>query len=269
MTHLKRWLTGIVAVPALFFIIGPGPKWLFYGFLFVASVIGQFEFLRITAPRSAITARVLNPVLTLLFFLSTGYGLFFFMSPAIISLWAIIPLTVYLFSPQSGREQAMADIGKILLGLVYLCIPLSLLALIRNHPKGDMWIFFLLAVVFMSDTGAFYFGRFFGRHKLYPSVSPGKTWEGAVGGLLFSLIPAYGFALFVSLYRWNWRILILTLAISIAGQIGDLAESMLKRNCGVKDSGNILPGHGGILDRIDGLLFAIPLLYLYLTWSVS
>lgn len=124
-------------------------------------------------------------------------------------------------------------------------------------------------MVFMSDTGAFYFGRFFGRHKLYPSVSPGKTWEGAVGGLLFSLIPAYGFALFVSLYRWNWRILILTLAISIAGQIGDLAESMLKRNCGVKDSGNILPGHGGILDRIDGLLFAIPLLYLYLTWSVS
>jgi phosphatidate cytidylyltransferase len=149
----------------------------------------------------------------------------------------------------------------------YICLPLSLLVFIDRHPAGNVWIFFLLAVIFASDTGAFYFGRFFGRHKLYPSVSPGKTWEGAVGGLISSLFIALIF--FRIFAAFGAGILILAGILSIAGQIGDLVESMLKRSCGVKDSGKLLPGHGGFLDRLDGMIFALPVLYIYLTFAVK
>jgi len=124
-------------------------------------------------------------------------------------------------------------------------------------------------VIFASDTGAFYFGRLFGAHKLYEAISPGKTWEGAVGGLFSSVIAAALFLRLVRLQPLNLEVLILAFVLSVSGQVGDLTESMLKRNHGVKDSGHLLPGHGGILDRIDGLLFAIPILYVYLyLWIV-
>jgi phosphatidate cytidylyltransferase len=262
--HLKRWITGVVAVPALIYIIGFGPRWLFYILIFLASVIGLLEFFGITIPNLPAPIKVASFVLTFFLFYSIIHGQFF-MTLAVISLWVIIPLTLYLLLYRSQRDQATEYVSKIVFGLVYLCLPLSLLAFIRNHPKGDIWIFFLLAVIFMSDIGAFYFGRLFGRHKLYPSVSPGKTWEGAIGGLASSLIPVFLFPHFIPLYTLNLWILTLAVALSISGQIGDLAESMLKRNYGVKDSGKILPGHGGILDRIDGLLFSIPILYIYLT----
>ena len=132
------------------------------------------------------------------------------------------------------------------------------------RPQGHLWIFFLLAVVFACDTGAFYFGRAFGRHKLHPRLSPGKTWEGAVGGLLCSLFAAMLFLKFIGLHPLTVSLFLMVAALSIAAQVGDLAESVLKRHQGVKDSGHILPGHGGILDRIDGLLFAIPVFFFYL-----
>jgi phosphatidate cytidylyltransferase len=128
---------------------------------------------------------------------------------------------------------------------------------------------FLLVVIFASDTGAFYFGRFFGRHKLHERISPGKTWEGAIGGLLSSIFVSFAFFKAIPFNRVDLKIVLLAASLCVAGQVGDLAESMLKRNHGVKDSGRILPGHGGILDRIDGLLFSTPLLYIYLSFSVS
>ena len=177
--HLKRWLTGIVAIPALIYIIGPGPRWLFHALIFLTSIVGLFEFFDITAPRLRTHIKVASFILAffLFYFIIRGP---FFMTMATISLWVIIPLTLYLFADRSHRDRATEDIGKILLGLIYISLPLSLLAFIRNHPKGDIWIFFLLSVIFIGDTGAFYFGRFFGKHKLYEAISPGKTWEGWV-----------------------------------------------------------------------------------------
>ena len=264
--HLKRWLTGIVAIPVLIYIIGPGPRWLFHVLIFLASIVGLSEFFGFTAPKLRRHIKVAIFVLAFFLFYFITRGLFF-MTLATISLWAIIPLILCLFSDRSHRGHDTEDIGKILLGLIYIPLPLSLLVFMRNHPKGDIWIFFLLAVIFIGDTGAFYFGRFFGKHKLYEVISPGKTWEGAFGGLLCAIITALWFLKILRLHQVDLSVLALVLALPVSGQLGDLAESMLKRNYGVKDSGKILPGHGGILDRIDGLLFSIPILYTYLTWS--
>ena len=140
--------------------------------------------------------------------------------------------------------------------------------MIDLQPNGRLWIFFLLVVSFVNDTGAFYFGRLFGKHKLYEAISPGKTWEGAVGGLVCTVIAALWFLQILRLHPINIGMVALIVFLSFASQLGDLAESMLKRNHGVKDSGGILPGHGGLLDRIDGLLFSIPVLYLFLNWSM-
>jgi phosphatidate cytidylyltransferase len=266
-SHFKRWLTGIIAVPILIYIIGPGPTWLFHGLLFLVSVVGLFEFFRITTPNLPAFIKVVSAALAFLLFWFISRGPFF-MSFAIASLGVIIPLTLYLLVYRSHRDHAIEDTGKIVLGLLYVCLPLSLLIFVDKHPKGNIWIFFLLAVIFMSDTGAFYVGRAFGKHKLYPSVSPGKTWEGAVGGLLSSLLAASIFVRIFPIDKFNFYLLVLAASLSIMGQVGDLAESMLKRSHGVKDSGTILPGHGGVLDRIDALLFSIPILYIFLSWSI-
>ncbi len=265
--HLKRWLTGIVAVPVLICIIGFGPRWLFHGVLFLASAIGMVEFFNISSRKLPPSVRNANILLSfsLFFFASRGA---FFLVPAVMVFWAIIPLSFFMFFFGTSRSDAVELTAKALLAGVYISLPLCLLVIIDRFPEGNLWIFFLLSVVFCSDTGAFYFGRVFGRHKLYPAVSPGKTWEGAIGGLISALAGAVLFFLFLPIHSFDARILILAAALSISGQIGDLAESMLKRQYDVKDSGKILPGHGGLLDRIDGLLFAVPLLFVYLAWSI-
>jgi phosphatidate cytidylyltransferase len=125
-----------------------------------------------------------------------------------------------------------------------------------------------LAIVALTDTGAFFVGKAIGRHKLAPKASPGKTWEGAVGGFAASILGAITVYVVSNNYpalhfpEWDmWRYLYAGVVLSIASQIGDLAESVLKRDAGVKDSGNFFPGHGGVLDRCDGFLFAAPFLY--------
>ena len=188
------------------------------------------------------------------------------LAPVILVLLAFVPTTFFMLTHPQPNEEWTTIIGKATLGPIYVALPLAMLVLIDIRPNGKIWIFFLLTVIFANDTGAFYFGRFFGKHKLYESISPNKTWEGAFGGLLCSVIAATWFMHLLHLHPMDIAVFVLVLALSIAGQIGDLSASMLKRNHGVKDSGKILPGHGGMLDRIDGLLFSIPILYLFLNW---
>ena len=220
-----------------------------------------------TAPDLPRLVRWSGYLLCLVLFLFIYKGNIYFL-PAVIGLWAFVPMTLFMLDVQPTAAKSTGDIGKALLGPIYICLPLAMLMIMDRHPQGDIWIFFLLAVIFSSDTGAFYFGRLFGKHKLYEAISPGKTWEGAAGGLVSSVIVSLWFLHVLRLHRIDPGIMTLVVGLSVAGQIGDLAESMLKRNHGVKDSGCILPGHGGILDRIDGLLFAIPILYMYLHFSI-
>ncbi len=265
--HLKRWLTGIVAIPILIYVIGFGPRWLFCVLLLLASLVGLFEFYALTAANLPRFVRAAGYALTVLLFV-LFYMRQILIAPVVIVLWAFVPVAFFMLTHPSPNQQWTADMGKSVLGPVYVVLPLSLLWMIDLQPNGKLWIFFLLVVSFVNDTGAFYFGRLFGKHKLYEAISPGKTWEGAAGGLLCSVIAALWFLQLLRLHPINLRMVALIVFLSVASQIGDLAESTLKRNHGVKDSGGILPGHGGLLDRIDGLLFSIPVLYLFLNWSM-
>ena len=155
----------------------------------------------------------------------------------------------------------MESVKKQIQGIIYIPVLLSFLIVIRHSPQGMIWIFFLLAIVFAGDISALYVGTLVGRHKLCPAVSPGKTIEGSLGGIAANLaIGGIAKILFLPQLPWGLSILFF-MAVGIAGQVGDLFESELKRSSKVKDSGGLLPGHGGFLDRIDALLFAAPVAY--------
>jgi phosphatidate cytidylyltransferase len=265
--HLKRWLTGIVAVPILIYVIGFGPRWLFCFLLLLASLVGLFEFYALAAANMPRFVRAAGYILTILLF-ALFYTRQVLIAPVIIVLWAFVPMVFFMLTHPTPNQQWTAEMGKSVLGPVYIVLPLSLLWMMDLQPNGKLWIIFLVVVIFVNDTGAFYFGRLFGKHKLYEAISPGKTWEGALGGLLCGVIAALWFLQILRLHSINISMVALAVFLSIASQTGDLAESMLKRNQGVKDSGRILPGHGGLLDRIDGLLFSVPVLYLFLNWSM-
>ena len=260
--HLKRWLTSIIALPILIYAIGFAPRWIFYLILFLISSAGLTEFYRIAAPDLPRIVRWSGHAFSLAFFLLIYTGKIY-LFPVAIMLLAFVPMTLLVFFPHSRTPHSAGDIGRGLLGPIYVCLPLAMLMIMDRYPQGYWWIFFLLAVIFASDTGAFYCGRLFGKHKLHETLSPGKTWEGAVGGVLSSIIVALCFLHLRHLHEIIFCILSLVVALSIVEQIGDLAESMLKRQAALKDSGRLLPGQGGALDMIDDLLFAAPLSYLF------
>ncbi len=263
--HLKRWLTGIICVPILIFLIGFGPRWLLYMVFCAAALVGLWEYFKIAAPTLSPYIRWINSLLVVVLFAAV-YMRQALLLPGIVVCWVFLPMALEVFTYSGvNKKETTTSSMTALMGPVYIALPFALLMFIDMRPRGPLWIFFLLAVVFACDTGAFYVGRTFGKHKLHPHVSPGKTWEGAVGGLFSSLLAAMLFLKFIDLHPFNASLVVTVIILSAASQIGDLAESVLKRNQGVKDSGNILPGHGGILDRIDGLLFAIPVLFFYLS----
>ena len=160
--------------------------------------------------------------------------------------------------------QGFARAAALVLGIVYIFGAWKTAILL--HDINPHWLMFGLMVNWIGDTGAYYVGKNFGRHKLAPAISPGKSWEGAVASAVTGV--AFGM-IYLPLAIKGRSVLsagLLALAANIAGQVGDLAESAIKRGAGVKDSGNVLPGHGGMLDRVDSTLFALPVLYTLLTF---
>jgi phosphatidate cytidylyltransferase len=143
---------------------------------------------------------------------------------------------------------------------------------LRGLDDGRNWVFLAIFATFGSDSVAYFIGSAIGKHKLSPTISPKKTWEGAMGGVLGAVLVSLFFILptpvqFSAHINW-WQVIILGLLISIFGQLGDLVESLLKRNTGVKDSGNLFPGHGGMLDRMDSIVFAAVVVYYWVLWSI-
>jgi phosphatidate cytidylyltransferase len=159
-------------------------------------------------------------------------------------------------------ENAPRRIGLALLGAIYPGLLISALVLLRQLDRGEWWILLTITVTWMNDTCAYFVGRAFGRHKLYERISPSKTWEGAIGGTLGSIAGALVVQHFWIPRLPFWGALLIGGGAAVIGPIGDLSESMLKRAFGAKDSGRLLPGHGGMLDRIDALLFNAPFVLL-------
>jgi len=171
--------------------------------------------------------------------------------------WLLIGLgRLALTYPKTSLSEASFN----LLAVLYSVVLLSHLYLLRQLPNGLEWTFLTIFMVWATDTGAYLIGRQFGSHLLAPQVSPKKTVEGSLGGLLFSIVVAFVFWRMVGGASWITYIF-MAVIIGISAQIGDLFESALKRSAGVKDSGKLIPGHGGILDRFDSLIFALPLVY--------
>lgn len=171
----------------------------------------------------------------------------------------------------SPGERPLERIVYSVFGLLYVPWLLGYFLMLRYLQGAETGLVYLLLPVisaFATDVGGFFFGHFFGRRKLAPEVSPAKTVEGAAGGLLFSFVIVFGISRLVGLWSFSWSVydsLLFSLLVSSAAQLGDLAESLIKRSLRAKDSGSSLPGHGGILDRLDSLLFAVPITYLFLT----
>ena len=159
-------------------------------------------------------------------------------------------------------EHAPRRVSLAVLGAVYPGLLLASLVPLRQLPHGFWWVFLALTVTWANDTGAYFAGRAFGKHKLYPRISPSKTWEGAIGGSLVSIVGACIVQHFCLPDLALYGAALVGAGAAVLGPLGDLSESMLKRAYGAKDSGRLLPGHGGLLDRIDALLFNAPFVYL-------
>lgn len=171
--------------------------------------------------------------------------------------------SLWLFRTDSS---APIVLSKQVLGLVYIPLFLSFLVLIRNGTDGTFWVFSLIVIVFLGDSGAYFVGSGFGKHKLSPKISPGKTIEGSIAGLVTSVVAGLIIKLlFFPNLPWGMDILFF-LVIGIFAQIGDLFESEIKRYASVKDSGEVLPGHGGFLDRVDALMFVAPVAYYFIQY---
>lgn len=272
MGSLKRLLTGIVLVVIVVFVLLYTSTFWVLAVSSLLTLLALSEYNRLSALKIrdkwfdllGVLAGITVPPL---FYLS-GTGAF--MPAVIVSLFVF-----FLYGFFSKREFSVisADAAFKTMGLVYVAVPFALLAPISSLELGsgaqgvggEWWILYMFAVIWSNDTFAYIAGKSAGRHKLCTSISPGKTVEGAIGGIVGGVVAAVIFDRYAGLGMGLYKAGALSIVLGVVGIIGDLSESLLKRSAGVKDSGSIVPGHGGVLDRVDSLLFAIPVLYFYLT----
>jgi phosphatidate cytidylyltransferase len=254
-------LTAAVAVPIVVLVIikgGRGGTAILVGLI---AVLGLLEFYRLFCPKQPAFIKGIGAVFCL-----TLVGIFWggWVDRGLGLLAAAFLVFALLGLVRFGSHDHVVDLlSRQITGFVYIPFFLGHIVLIRDWQKGAIWTLFLLAVVFFGDTAAYYVGTAVGRHKLSPRISPGKTVEGAIGGLGASLLAGALFKVYW-LPELSWPLCLgMVFLLGVMGQTGDLVESVLKRSVEIKDSGTFFPGHGGVLDRIDGLLFAAPVLYYF------
>jgi phosphatidate cytidylyltransferase len=280
---MKRLITAAVLIPVVLVLVFLGPRWQWLFTLAVAAVaaLAGWEYMDLSRRCGANPPRVATmTALLALFAVNFEWP---DLTPALFGILGL-GLLVYctFFKPV---EETIADASASIFCLLYTGLTLIALPTLREQANGPSLVVFLLFVVWSGDTAAYYAGRAWGRHKMAPKLSPGKTWEGAIASVAGSVVIAAALVGLASLMQepansavlswlertfpsavlsypdeiWYW--LVLAAITNVAAQIGDLAESALKRSAGVKDSGSLLPGHGGVLDRIDALLLAGPVLW--------
>ncbi len=267
----KRIITGLWAIPLVIAAIWfnePLP-W-FTVLVAILGLLAVFEFYKLAAGAKLQPLTYFGLIWTLLFIISPHFK-YDFTVPLLLTSAVVLSL-IWLLG-RSKKDGAFTDWAWTLAGILYIGWLLSYLVALRGLDGGRWgldggrnWVFFALATNFASDTAAFFVGRALGRHKLAPRISPGKTWEGTIAGVVGAIIVSLLFTLLIPIPYW--QAIILGLLVSLFGQLGDLVESLLKRNTGVKDSGWLFPGHGGVLDRIDSVVFASVVVYYYVIWAI-
>ena len=297
--HLfKRILTALVLIPIVLLLVLRAPVPVVALVTALVALLAVQEFLKLTE------AYGIRPFRWSTYFFVCAFFLFLALSPG--NAKPLLSTAIFVYT--LGFAAAIAPFVFLTIGLRqlnlsaalpaamvsvfafgYVALPLGLLVQLREQWSGAFLLLYLLLLVWAGDIFAYFVGRSLGRHLMSPRISPKKTWEGALASLLASLVVGmllYNYALPISTALLNahliqvrdgffalqkpplWPTLLLSAAINVAAQLGDLVESLIKRGAGVKDSGTILPGHGGMLDRIDALLFAAPVLWYYAAWRV-
>lgn len=269
---MQRLLTAAVIVPLLLLAVFRLPGLGFLALLIVIVDWAAVEYVRVARSRAPHAPLWPLPVLIPLL----GGGLAYAVAEgglpvpgpaALLASLALLSLgfgTLVLLA-RVPLEESLASLGALAFGLPYFAVPLASVYALR---QDDPWLMFLLmAIVFLGDTGAYYIGSRWGKHKMAPLISPNKSWEGAAAGFVTSVLAAAVWSVWRLGYLDGGLVAVAALT-GIAAQLGDLVESMIKRGAGVKDSGHLLPGHGGMYDRIDAMLFAAPVLLLGL-WLVG
>jgi len=267
----QRWLTALILLPLVILVLLKGGLALFVLVILVVSGLGQWEFLgmfQAEADNSRRVKAILLGSLLLLSFctahpsgnLCTPSGILFCNPSTVlfVLVWCLFFLFLFYLVSYGHIEHLIRDLAVILLGLLYLPFLLGHLIWLRFLPQGEWWVLWFLLVIFAGDTGAYYTGRTLGKTKLYPAVSPGKTWAGVWGGLAASLVVGVLLGKWLLVGMGGPALAVLAVVLAVVGLLGDLFESMLKRQVQVKDASNLLPGHGGMLDRLDSILFAGP-----------
>jgi phosphatidate cytidylyltransferase len=273
---MKRILTAIVLILAVFALIFFGQLWMITLFAAIVAELAAYEYLKLAAVGAETHGAHLRiPIWWMAIATALAFVVTLPNFPVEAQLPVLSGLTLILFAWNGFRApliQVLPDTAQGLFGLIWIAYPLTLVPLLWKQDDGPALVLFLMVCVWSGDIAALYIGRAFGKHKLAPTISPGKTWEGAFASILGSLAAA-GLVIWIGdalTARGNlilhitepiWQTLALAAVLNIAAQLGDLLESAVKRGAGVKDSGTMLPGHGGILDRIDALLVAAPVLW--------
>ena len=315
---IKRVATAAVLIPIVLLIVFRAPLWLFAAVIAAIALITTCEYLRLSEGYGIKPPRFLTFLFTAILFASAIAGfvieaqmsrlpsqellrgismrahpyLLLAVNATSVARDAVLLAALAFLLAMMGRADLRSSLpgaATSVMGLVYISLPFTLLISVRARAAGAFYVFYLLVVVWVGDILAFLVGRSVGRHKLAPSISPNKSWEGTAASLvgataLGTTILFFGNSIVGFLRNTNllpaqqasilsvgayppahplWSYILLSAALNVAAQLGDLVESMLKRGAGVKDSGTILPGHGGMLDRIDALLFAAPVLWYY------
>jgi phosphatidate cytidylyltransferase len=261
----QRIIAAVIGAPILLFLIIYSP-YTYFAIFFILTLLTQMEFYNLVRLHGILPLRFLGCfigaiIFCLTFFVETGEidGKYAFL---------IFPLLATIFFIKlykKNEKNPFTNIGFTFLGIIYVAVPFALLNFIAFSRGEYHWeiIVGLLLILWASDTGAYFAGVNFGKTKLFERVSPKKSWEGSVGGALTSLAMAYGLSMFFTvLPLWEW--LSVSVIIIVAGTYGDLVESLFKRSMEIKDSGKSIPGHGGFLDRFDGLLLSVPFIIVFL-----
>jgi len=268
---MKRIVTALILIPVVLVLVFLGPKgqWLFTLAVAAVATLAAWEFMAMAKNAGASPPRV--AVLVAILALFAGNFAWPDQTAPILGMLSLALLVYCTFS--CPVEHMMADVSTSIFCLLYLGFTLIALPALREQTNGPSLVAFLFCVVWAGDTTALYVGRAWGRHKMAPSLSPSKTWEGTLGSVAGSLLATCGLLGLAHLLatQWDsaalsypedvWYWLSLAVVVNIGAQVGDLVESALKRSAGVKDSGSLLPGHGGVLDRIDALIVAAPVLW--------